>query len=117
MTAQIRHRPPAPHVPEVWSTSCCTAYADSDLVPKSGNPGTLLFTTEANAVRSLSAHLADEHGVMVVREMTVTDVESCGDCATGTVFGGFGCQKCDWSGEIRTERTVTVDQHTVEDVA
>lgn len=93
---------------------CCHRYEDSALVPNSGHVGFRLFPSEGEAVRSLAAHLADEHGVMVVRELVVTDVQWCDRCPTRTPHGPMGCAHCEHTGEVRTDRTVAVDTHTVE---
>lgn len=121
MTATIVHRPAENDLPEVWEVTCCTKYCADDPWAWGFNgegvgvaPGAEVWSTEANAIRSLVAHLADEHGVMVVRTLVVHDESPCpGVDALGCRTAlGLPCVRCNDIGVLTSERTVTVDQHT-----
>lgn len=123
---EIRHRPAVESLsgvrwPEVWGVECCTRLAAEPTGDPTAAPRSAPITcrSEVDAIRVLVAHLADEHGVMVVREIIVQDVTPCtgpswaNACIAEFIDDDLRCP-CDGLGEIHTARTVTVDQHTVE---
>lgn len=97
--------------PERWSVSCCTDLAAAWPGTCEPWPTPIYVGTEAAAIDLLAAHVAEWHGIAVVRTVTIIDENPCHGPARGPgvcVAPVAACPPCGGTGVTRTLREITI---------